>query len=109
MDLHRWYQCYNSLRGDVYSDGPVFNDLPNDDTNVWEYDNTKNSEPYEDTWIEKWTEKRSASLAIKESASISLKTSITIEGICSTEFGISLGTESDKEETAEDTHELSHI
>ncbi|KAI0748678.1 TEER-decreasing protein [Daedaleopsis nitida] len=100
-----WY-CYNTLRGDPRAEQPVFKDLPDDDTVVWSYDNTKNSEAYEDTWTEKWTETRSASLTIKDSASISLKQSITIEGICSTEFGISLSTESDKTETQEKTHEL---
>ncbi|KAI0749451.1 cytolysin [Daedaleopsis nitida] len=106
-DKYGWY-CYNALRGDVRADGPVFNDLPHDDTIMWKYDNTKNSQPHEEDWSEKWSETRSASLGIKESASISLNTSVTIEGICSTEFGFSVSTESNKEESKEQTHELSH-
>ena len=66
MQAHSWY-CYNVLKGEPRADEPVFKDLPNDDTVVWEYDNTKNSQPYEDSWAEKWTETRAASLAIKDS------------------------------------------
>ncbi|KAI0748668.1 hypothetical protein C8Q80DRAFT_1121036 [Daedaleopsis nitida] len=103
-----WF-CYNALKGDLRKDSPVFQLSPQGQTVVWEYDNSANDQPFEDQWTEKWTNQTSVSLDVKTSASITLKESFSIEGICDTELGLTFSTESNESTQTKTSYELAHV
>ncbi|KAI0707920.1 Zb protein [Earliella scabrosa] len=106
-DDYGWY-CYNVLKGDLVAKAPVISEIPESDSIAFQYDNTGNDKPFTDTWTESWTNTESASLAVKDSAAIQLKQSISIEGICNSEFGFTVSTESTETHTDGREYQLSH-
>ncbi|KAI0707921.1 Zb protein [Earliella scabrosa] len=106
-DDYGWY-CYNVLKGDLVANRPVINEIPESDSIAFQYDNTSNTKPFTDTWTETWKNTESATLSVKNAASIELKQSISIQGICNTEFGFTVSTESTETRTDGREYTLSH-
>jgi len=100
-----WY-CYNVIKGDPRSDPPQISSADTEET-VWEYQNDTDRD-FTDTWTESWTKSSSASLSITKSSSISLGVGINIKGVVSTDFNITIASDSTKEESKSETYELSH-
>ena len=59
-----WYS-YNTIIGSPTVVGRAPTDLVKEQT-VWSYDNSDNSEPFEDSWSESWSETFSADLVISK-------------------------------------------
>ncbi|KAJ7021310.1 cytolysin [Mycena alexandri] len=62
---------------------------------------------FEANWTETWTNSTSASLSITNHSSISLSQSITIMNVATSEFAMTIATDSTREETRTTTDELS--
>ncbi|KAJ7186120.1 cytolysin [Mycena filopes] len=100
-----WYS-YNVLIGTPRIVGNSLDSIESSSI-VWTYDNSQNLQEFQATWTETWTNTNTASLSITNSAHISLSQSITIANVASSEFSMTIGTDSTTKESRQSTHELS--
>ncbi|KAJ7456011.1 TEER-decreasing protein [Mycena galericulata] len=100
-----WYS-YNVLIGNPRIAGNSADNIESSSI-VWTYDNSANFQEFQATWTETWTNSTSAALSISTHAGISLSQSISIFGVGGSEFAMSISTDSTREETRENSHELS--
>ncbi|KAJ7728327.1 cytolysin [Mycena metata] len=101
-----WFS-YNVLIGDPRIVGGPTTDNIESSAIVWTYDNTHNLQEFQANWTETWTNTNSASLAITNHSSISLSQSITIMNVATSEFALTIASDSTREESRTTTHELS--
>ncbi|KAJ7671887.1 cytolysin [Mycena rosella] len=100
-----WYS-YNILLGPPRIAGDSIDTIESSSI-AWTYDNSANLQEFTASWTETWTNSVRASLSISTHAGISLSQSISILGVGGSEFAMSISTDSTREETRENTHELS--
>ncbi|KZV83102.1 cytolysin [Exidia glandulosa HHB12029] len=103
---YQWWS-YNELSGQPY----IVSKIPtmtNREETAWSYDNTQNSEPFTDTWTEKWTNTTTASLTVDSSLTIGLSASITILDVASMGFNLTVTMGQSQTDSKSQSYELSH-
>ncbi|KAI0675564.1 cytolysin [Trametes maxima] len=101
---YQWWS-YNTTIGTPYLLGSVPSSTSSD-TTTWSYDNSENSESFAQSWTESWQDSTTATVAITNTSTITLSSSVTVFDVASSGIDLSFSTTTSDSHTSENSHNL---